>query len=296
MENPQSRQVLARHGKSFYWASFFLGSRLANNAARLYEFCRFVDDLADGDLPNRQESLEDIRQSLDTGEDSTIEELSKFLDLAKECRIPLTAARELLDGMLLDQQPTEVKNEQQLLRYCHAVAGTVGLMMCQVLECKTARAKSFAIDLGIAMQLTNIARDVLEDAKMGRRYLPSVWFSEDIAIEDMALGKTSSHKPVADAIDRLLVMSEAYYNSALIGIRLLPFRSRLSIAIALRVYRQIGWVLQRKKITWWEGRVMVAAPEKIMLSLRSFSELLPLTVPSHNAELHKNLKGLSGVQ
>jgi phytoene synthase len=296
MENPQSRQVLARHGKSFYWASFFLGSRLANNAARLYEFCRFVDDLADGDLPNRQESLEDIRQSLDTGEDSTIEELSKFLDLAKECRIPLTAARELLDGMLLDQQPTEVKNEQQLLRYCHAVAGTVGLMMCQVLECKTARAKSFAIDLGIAMQLTNIARDVLEDAKMGRRYLPSVWFSEDIAIEDMALGKTSSRKPVADAIDRLLVMSEAYYNSALIGIRLLPFRSRLSIAIALRVYRQIGWVLQRKKITWWEGRVMVAAPEKIMLSLRSFSELLPLTVPSHNAELHKNLKGLSGVQ
>ncbi|MBT4213264.1 MAG: phytoene/squalene synthase family protein, partial [Porticoccaceae bacterium] len=190
MKNPQPLKVLARHGKSFYWASFFLGSTLANRAARLYEFCRFVDDLADGDLPNRRETLKDIKTSLtsnvDTNSAIAIPELVSFLDLAKHSNIPLNAAKELLDGMLQDQQKTELKTEAELLRYCHAVAGTVGLMMCRILNCKQERADSFAIDLGIAMQLTNISRDVLEDAQMGRRYLPANWFEQKVTIEDIA--------------------------------------------------------------------------------------------------------------
>ena len=105
MSKPQSIQVLARHGKSFYWASYFLGSSLAFRAARLYEFCRFVDDIADGDLPNRQESLQEIRHSLvdsvSSSQTSKIPELNDFLNLAKEANIPLAAAHELLEGMLL---------------------------------------------------------------------------------------------------------------------------------------------------------------------------------------------------
>ena len=300
MKNPQSHQVLARHGKSFYWASFFLGSQLADRAARLYEFCRFVDDLADGDLPHRQESLEDIRACLEDpnseNDGLTIPELSNFIELAQQNNIPLSAARELLDGMLLDQQPTQLTTERELLRYCHAVAGTVGLMMCRVLECAEPRAEAFAIDLGIAMQLTNISRDVLEDAKMRRRYLPSDWFESVVSVDDIANAESDCLQPVTQVIDRLLQLSETYYASALMGIRLLPFRSRLSIAIALRVYRQIGWVLRRQDLAWWEGRVMVGKTEKARLSLRSLTELLPVHVPAHTSALHQHLEGLAGVQ
>ena len=196
--------------------------------------------------------------------------------------------------MLTDQNPTAVIDEAELLRYCHAVAGTVGLMMCRVLNCNEPRADSFAIDLGIAMQLTNISRDVLEDAQMNRRYLPASW--ANFTPEQIAEAGVNCQQPVAQAIDRLLDLSEQYYASAQLGIRLLPFRSRLAIAIALRVYRQIGWVLKRRKMVWWRERVMVTSFEKVWLSLRSISDLWPKTVPPHQAQLHQHLQGLAGVQ
>lgn len=266
MDNPQAKQVLARHGKSFYWASLFLGSDLANRAAQLYQFCRFVDDLADGDLPERRESLQDIRSGLTDPEHpaaATIPELRAFLALAAQANIPLNAARELLDGMLRDQHPTELKTEAELLRYCHAVAGTVGLMMCRVLNCQHPRADHFAIDLGVAMQLTNIARDVLEDAKMGRRYLPESWFDSALAPAAIASAAEEYQQPVAAAIERLLALAEEYYASALLGVQLLPWRSRFSIFVALRVYRQIGLQLQRSGLRWWQGRTVVSKSVKV---------------------------------
>jgi len=287
------KQILARHGKTFYWASLFLGSKLADPVAQLYQFCRFVDDLADGDLPNREGSLEEIRARLNGSNRLAGAEVEAFMLLARENGIPLIAARELLDGMLKDQKPIVIKDEAELLRYCHAVAGTVGLMMCRVLKCEDKRADSFAIDLGIAMQLTNISRDVLEDAKMGRRYLPASWV--DLPASAIAEADVESYQPIAIAVDRLLDLAEDYYQSALLGIQLLPFRSRLSIIIALRVYRQIGWVLKRRSLPWWQGRVFVAKPEKAFLSLRSLGDLKPLKVPAHKKELHQHLQGLAGV-
>jgi phytoene synthase len=287
------KQILARHGKTFYWASLFLGSKLADPVAQLYQFCRFVDDLADGDLPNREESLEEIRARLNGSNRLAGPEVEAFMLLARKNGIPLIAARELLDGMLKDQKPIFIKDEAELLRYCHAVAGTVGLMMCRVLKCEDKRADSFAIDLGIAMQLTNISRDVLEDAKMGRRYIPASWV--DLPASAIAEADVESHQPIAIAVDRLLDLAEEYYQSALLGIQLLPFRSRLSIIIALRVYRQIGWVLKRRSLPWWQGRVFVAKPEKAFLSLRSLGDLKPLKVPTHKKELHQHLQGLAGV-
>ena len=291
-EPPQ--QILARHGKSFYWASKFLGVALADRAARLYQFCRYVDDLADGDLPDRQESLEDIRARLAGEAISAGPEIEAFMVFANSTNIPLSAATELLDGMLMDQPPTAVADEAELLRYCHAVAGTVGLMMCRVLNCREPRADSFAIDLGIAMQLTNISRDVLQDAKMSRRYLPASWANFTPA--QIAEAGVDCQQPVAEGIERLLDLAETYYASALLGLRLLPFRSRFAIAIALRVYRQIGWVLRRRKLAWWRGRVMVSAGEKVVLSLRSVADLRPKNVPLHQAHLHQHLQGLAGVQ
>ena len=201
--------------------------------------------------------------------------------------------------MLSDQNPTAVADEAELLRYCHAVAGTVGLMMCRVLNCEEPRADSFAIDLGVAMQLTNISRDVLEDAKMGRRYLPASWANftpAQIAKAGLGDEDTDCREQVAHGIARLLDLSEQYYASALLGICLLPFRSRLSIAIALRVYRQIGWVLRRRNLAWWQGRVMVTGGEKALLSLRSLADLRPKKVPPHRTQLHQHLQGLVGVQ
>ncbi len=299
MDNPQAKQVLARHGKSFYWASLFLGSDLANRAAQLYQFCRFVDDLADGDLPERRESLQDIRSGLTDPEHpaaATIPELRAFLALAVQANIPLNAARELLDGMLRDQHPTELKTEAELLRYCHAVAGTVGLMMCRVLNCQHPRADHFAIDLGVAMQLTNIARDVLEDAKMGRRYLPESWFDSALAPAAIASAAEEYQQPIAAAIERLLALAEEYYASALLGVQLLPWRSRFSIFVALRVYRQIGLQLQRSGLRWWQGRTVVSKSVKVRLSMQSFGDLAPKKVPPHKQALHHHLKGLAGVE
>ena len=288
------KQLLAKHGKSFYWASLFLGSQLADSCAQLYQFCRFVDDLADGDLPDREESLEGIRARLDGGDREAGKEVEAFMQLSKDNNIPLIAARELLDGMLKDQQPTAVNDEAELLRYCHAVAGTVGLMMCRILDCKEQRADSFAIDLGIAMQLTNISRDILEDAQMGRRYLPASWI--DLPASVIANADIACQQQVADAAERMLDLAENYYQSALLGIQLLPLRSRLSITVALRVYRQIGWVLKRRGLPWWQGRVFVSKSEKMLLSIRSLKDLIPVKVPAHNKALHHNLQGLVGVR
>jgi phytoene synthase len=286
--------VLARHGKSFYWASFFLGKNLADRAAQLYQFCRYVDDLADGDLPDRKESLNDIRARLEGSGHPAGPEIEAFIQLANDCNIPLIAARELLDGMLADQQPTALNDTAELLRYCHAVAGTVGLMMCRVLNCEQQRADSFAIDLGIAMQMTNIARDVLEDAHMGRRYLPACWV--DLPASAIAEADSLSYQPVASAINQLLDLSEDYYRSALLGIQLLPFRARLAITVALRIYRQIGWLLRRRNLRWWQGRVFVSSAEKALLSIRSVADLVPKQVPAHNRKLHQHLRGLAGVR
>jgi len=288
-----SKKILARHGKSFYWASLFLGPKLAERAAQLYQFCRFVDDLADGDLSERKESLEDIRARLEGHSVAAGPEIESFLQLASENNIPLIAARELLDGMLSDQTAVAFNSEAELLRYCHAVAGTVGLMMCRVLNCKDQRADSFAIDLGIAMQLTNIARDVLEDAKMERRYLPASWIN--VPASKISASNVACRAPVASAIERVLDLAEEYYVSALVGIRLLPFRSRFSITVALRIYRQIGVLLQRRHLRWWDGRIYVPASEKVLLTLRSLLDLRPATMLSHNQHLHRNLKGLAGV-
>ena len=291
--NQSSKQVLARHGKSFYWASLFLGHKMAYRAARLYEFCRFVDDIADGDLPHRHETLADISASLKANDSSSGPEVEAFLNLASEVNIPMQAATELLDGMLLDQHPTAMKDQAELLRYCHAVAGTVGLMMCRILNCRHPRADHFAIDLGVAMQLTNIARDVLEDAKMGRRYLPHQWVNFSAA--EIATGQIQYRYTTSKAIEQLLNLADKYYNSALLGIQLLPFRSRFSITVALRVYRQIGVLLRRRKLAWWNGRVVVNKIEKALLSLYSLVDLRPKKVPPHQSELHQSLQGLAGV-
>ena len=178
-------QTLAKNGKSFYWASCLLGRQMAIDAAELYSLCRLLDDIADGDIDGLDKEagikrLRYIRRQLNqihSGEspDPPDPALLQYMPVMKRRQIPVMPLIHLLDGLLLDQSAMLIKDEAELVVYAYHVAGAVGLLMCPVLGCEDRTAFPFAVDMGIGMQLTNIARDILEDARMGRRYLPENW-------------------------------------------------------------------------------------------------------------------------
>ena len=169
-------RMLAAHGKSFHWARRFLGPVAARQATLLYAFCRFLDDIADGDLPGGLPRLRAIDMALIDGTVGDLPpdmaEVATFLALSQEAAIPRAAARDLIAGLIFDQGTVALENQAALIVYAYQVAGTVGLMMAPILGRRDPRADAFAVDLGIAMQLTNIARDVGEDA-LERRIYPA---------------------------------------------------------------------------------------------------------------------------
>ena len=170
-ESLTSEESLAANGRSFHWARRFLGERMGHDAARLYAFCRVLDDMADGDITGGPERLLVIREDLLASRPGQDPALAGFYDFMQEKAFPPDVIVALIDGLLDDQkEEVALTSEADLLRYAYRVAGTVGLLMCHVLDCRDEQARAHAIDLGIAMQLTNIARDVLEDAEMDRRY------------------------------------------------------------------------------------------------------------------------------
>ena len=173
-ETMTADKTLAVYGKSFNWARCFLGKQMGMKAARLYQFCRVLDDMADGDIEHGPKRLGRIRKDLlicSTASDPLLTHSQPFLTKQK---FPTTVIVALIDGLLSDQKPVRVKSEAELLSYAYHVAGTVGILMCNVLDCDNEQALGHAIDLGIAMQLTNIARDVLEDAGTRGRYIPEI--------------------------------------------------------------------------------------------------------------------------
>ena len=302
--------VLAKGGRSFYWASHFLGRKAAHDAAHLYRFCRTLDDLADGDLPNGPARLAAINTQLDRlaegGANSSLDPaLSDFMPTLNACSVPIRPIQHLLDGLLFDQQEVALKNSDDLIKYAYQVAGTVGLLMCPVLGCQNSQAFSFAVDMGIAMQLTNIARDVLEDAEMGRRYLPGDWVGNlsaasisalprQLAPSDIAPKRASDIEMVTAAIDRLLLLADRYYQSGMKGLVYLPPRAHIAIAVAANVYREIGQKLRRRQLDWTKGRTVTNGMEKAVASFGAFSSL-PARIgrkkPVYLAELQSPLQG-----
>jgi phytoene synthase len=180
----KAKLILKKNGKSFYWAGKFLSEKYINRAAELYSFCRTLDDIADSGNPTSLKHLTDIKLNINNNLYSDIEnsysiKYPQFFNVSSK-----KAAMDLIDGLILDQKSILFEDVSELIRYSYYVAGTVGIMMCDALKCENQDAKLFAIDLGIAMQMTNIARDVLEDAKMGRRYIPASWIG-NISPEDI---------------------------------------------------------------------------------------------------------------
>ena len=292
-----AKLILKTNGKSFYWAGKFLPSAYIDRAAELYKFCRTLDDIADNGKTSSLDYLNSFRFELlkDEGLKQTKKNnltYPKFFNASSK-----RAAIHLVDGLITDQETVLFQEEEDLIRYSYQVAGTVGIMMCDALECYNENAKSFAIDLGIAMQLTNIARDVLEDAKMGRRYLPGCWVDQispqEIirATEDKNLKTTET---ISKGIQKLLSLAEKYYYSGSQGFIFLPIKTRLAISIASQVYRQIGVQLKSKNYNWYEGREVTSKITKMRITISThLNEILfsSKVEVNHKSELHRLLQG-----
>jgi phytoene synthase len=272
-----ARAVIARHSKSFALAARLLPPRVRDDAVVLYAYCRRVDDAIDCAQPAEQAgALAALRAELDAVYGSRPLRdplLAAFQRVVRSRAIPRAYAQELLAGMRMDVTGTRYATFDQLLRYCHRAAGSVGLMMCHVMGVRRPRALLHAAHLGIAMQLTNIARDVLEDWDRGRLYLPDELLAAHGAGGLRArLGAPIPHSAlpaVMAAVSVLLDRADAYYRSADVGVRELSLRCGLGVRAARLVYAQIGRVLRARDCDPRSGRAVVSFATKAVLLLRA---------------------------
>ena len=295
----QAKSTLAAKGKTFNWARRLLNPTHGNRAARLYAFCRYLDDCADeAASPSEAHArLQAVDTALQSGS-STDPKVADALLLFRECGIDPAIPRELIKGLLDDLAAVRIRDEAELLRYCYRVAGTVGLMMCDVLDVKHPAASAFAIDLGIAMQLTNICRDVHEDAQLGRRYLPASLVG-DLDPAALLTASPTIQATTQKAVAHLLKLADRYYASGEQGLPYLPLRARHGIRVAGRLYRAIGAHIKAQDCNVWAGRARVGLTQKTTLTLSSvvsgcFSSSFLRVSSTHDARLHRALRGLPG--
>lgn len=285
---------LQKNGKSFYWASQFLGRKMAQDAARLYAFCRVLDDMADGDIKDGPTRLEQMQKKLLKQEGVSDPVLDEFLPFFEEINLPKQAVKDLIYGLLRDQKEVLLKSEAELIKYSYHVAGTVGWMMCPVLKCKNSNAFAFALDLGIAMQLTNIARDVYEDACMGRRYLPSEWVNDLYPSQIIVAAKdpkSENSKIIKRGILKVLDRADTYYKSGIKGLVSLPWRAHLAIGVAAFIYRKIGIQLRQNNVNWYDGRTVTSNFAKFQSSCVAIPLLFARfkNLPKHDIYLHHHI-------
>ena len=305
--------TLAQRGRSFYWARYWLGATHAAHATRLYGFCRHLDDLADeAPLPALgRQALDDIHVAIGkrraagasananaNAHTRTSALVIDALSLMHECGIEPDVVLELIKGVRSDLEPVLMADETELLRYCYRVAGTVGLMMCKVLGASDGVAFRHAIDLGIAMQLTNICRDVAEDAAMGRRYLPSSLLGE-VAPAALVAPAAQLQPRLRSTLAALLALAERYYRSGEQGLRYLPGNARRAVLIAAHLYREIGRQLARQHHACWERRTVVSFSAKLRVTGGALWQLASkphrdACAVAHDATLHIALLGLPG--
>ena len=308
--NPStSGEVLRLNGRSFYWAGQILSGAQLAEAAGLYHLCREIDDIADNAVTESQRARADThldRLNLALAGQKpvpeTIERLyTQACDLLSDNPTARAALQQLITTARQDLNPVLVADHRELLRYCYGVAGTVGIMMCHVLKAQPeGPALVHAIDLGIAMQMTNIARDVLEDARMGRVYLPAAGKSGPLDPTALVKGHAESRHQAWLGVCELLGRAETYYASGWRGLHYLPFRPRLAIAVAAQVYREIGrQILRRGEKAYWHQRSVVSPTRKFQVSVAAIIQLMAAPRITdhcrHDSHLHDGLAGCPGV-
>ena len=266
------KNYLGLFAKSFNWAGFFLPKHTYQDCSKLYSFCRILDDLVDEReslelrierfnkfkvfFKKTYEEVDNIEKLEDLNEYQLI--INDMIAIADNNKIKKIILDDLLDGVESDLKPRiYLKSVKDLLVYSYRVAGTVGLMMAKILNVNDTRSLKGAIDLGIAMQLTNIARDVIEDQEMNRQYI----------------------KPDFENIEATLKLADMFYESSFSSIKNIPFKYRFAIIVARRVYRQIGRkIIKTRNIENYEksGKIYVNNFGKIFQTILSFFDLILL--------------------
>lgn len=280
------RAAIREGSQSFHAASLLLPSSVRDPAFSLYAFCRDADDRIDSEKAG-QIQIAQLRHRLDLVYADRPDNRSidrTFADTVHKFAIPKTLPLALLEGLEWDINGQRYRNISELYAYAARVASAVGAMMTLLMGVRSPQALARACDLGIAMQLTNIARDVGEDARMGRIYLPLDWM-EEAKIDVEAFLKDPDFTPeLGNIVQRLLYVAEQRYQRALSGIGLLPTRCRPGIGAARLIYREIGRVIAAKDYDSVTARAVVPKQRKMVLLGEASLLCLPGTLASDQAE------------
>ena len=263
-----SESYLSIYAKSFNWAGFFLPRKTYKKCSDLYDFCRVIDNIADDEeeLEIKKLKFLEFKKSF-FNKDLSSEKIRNMWELVNEFSISVKIIEDLFDGVEEDlKYKVQFNNQKELLIYSYKVAGTGGLMMAKILKVNSKNALMAAIELGIAMQLTNIARDVVEDRDKNRKYIEHNF----------------------QKIRQTLKMADEYYLSAFKAIKTIPVNSRFAILVARRVYREIGHkILKKKNIEDYNnsGKIYVTKIGKIkqtIFSIFDFFQLIFVKSGSHS--------------
>jgi phytoene synthase len=275
----QSREAIQKGSKSFAAAAALFDAETRADAEMLYAWCRHCDDVIDGqtlghgmspveDAPARLAALYAQTRAALAGEPPSDPQFAAFQTVAQRRQIPERYALDMIDGFAMDVEGRRYQTLDQLLDYCWGVAGVVGTMMALVMGTKPDALPTLrrAQDLGLAFQLTNIARDIVEDARNDRVYVPRAWLAE-LGVPETAVADPAYRGQVAVMAKRLVDAAEPYYASARWGLRDLPVRCAWAIAAARGVYRQIGLDVVKVGDKAWDERVVVSGRMKAWRAL-----------------------------
>ena len=272
--------TIAVGSKSFATAAKLFDATTRRSVLMLYAWCRHCDDVIDDqvlgfNVEARDDSLAEQRlerlknQTRRAWEGATMTEpaFAAFQEVALGHNIPLQLPLAHLDGFAMDVRETRYKTFEDTLLYCYRVAGVVGLMMARVMGVRNDAVLDRACDLGLAFQLTNIARDIIDDARVGRCYLPADWLAE-AGVKPDEIAEPGNRQPIARLAQRLVAEAEPYYASARAGLAGLPLRSAWAIASAHGVYREIGVKVSAAGEQAWDKRQGTSALEKSALLIK----------------------------
>ncbi|HEY8565956.1 MAG TPA: phytoene/squalene synthase family protein [Beijerinckiaceae bacterium] len=281
------RSLIRDGSRSFHAASVLLPSRVRDAAHGLYGFCRLADDAVDRHgagpevLDRLHARLDQIyaRRPADSAADRA------FADVVAAFGVPQTLPMALLEGFAWDAEGRRYRTLDDLMDYAARVAGTVGAMMTLLMGVRDAAALARACDLGVAMQLTNIARDVAEDARQGRLYLPLAWLEEAGLDAEAWLADPQPSPALFGVVARLLAVADGLYARAEGGIALLPSGCRPAILAARLIYAEIGRSVERGGAVGLSTRAVVPARRKVELMARAFGIAPWLARPSSSPPL-----------
>jgi phytoene synthase len=272
-----TKNYLSIYAKSFSWAGFFLPKKTYDKCSALYDFCRTVDNLADENNSLAIKTANFLKFKSEFNNKNLMNPIIKNMwELIDEFKISLKIINDLFDGIETDlNEKVVLNNKKDLLIYSYRVAGTVGLMMAKILKVKNKDALKAAINLGIAMQLTNISRDVIEDKINNRFYI-----DDDINV-----------------IKSTINLSNIFYDMSFWAIREIPLSFRFSILVARRVYKRIGYKISKKN-TFLEyqssKKIYVTKIEKVYETAMSLIDLLKLNfIKKNNYTIDKDLNLIS---